>query len=1033
MPSGEILNLKTAVQSYGVSSRSFRELGGAATAESLDYLDLLRPDDDIQTGEDQLLPDGVAESQGRPLLFIINESRLAQTPREQEQQLKTLRRKLACRGDRAYLARIRQGELLVTPVSLADQSAHWERYEAGSGKALTFFSRLALGRYDGKGKPDDADFVFKQMLHALENGIDRITKEIGWTDVLSLVGRALFFRFLRDRDIVTENDVEDFAPGALNSGGLLACFDNPQNAYDTSRWLDKTFNGDFLPLSEGGSRSFFDGIASRSDRVFEYLRAIVQGLEPVGATDYQTRLKLKWSDFNFAHIPVGLLSQVYEKFCWKWDPTARQTSVHYTPRNIAATLVDEVFDRFPDAHKARVLDPACGAGVFLVLAFRRLYRERWEHDHKLGRRRPGTKVIRELLEKKLVGFDISDSALKLSALSLYLTAIELDPKPVPPEGLKFRKLRNRVLFSARSAKDPATGIVIGSLGPRIGKRFDGQFDLILSNPPWTSIPKKKVTDKTKEEAAHLDAVAAAFEKVSKSVIARKDAALAKEYRNPDRVPDLPFLWKSTEWCKPDGRIAMALPTRILFKQEEVPRCASQTALRLIEVTGIINGSNLSDTEVWPEVNQPFMLLFARNRTPKPGHAVSFITPHCDTVLNREGEVRIDSKSTQRIGLEAAMSDWWLWKAVAVGTSLDVDVMRRIIHASKTSVGSYWVPKHGLSSCTGYMIKPEQQQRDARFLQGLPNFTAAYSGKFSVSTNELDPFTRSTACWPRKRGDYRAPLVLLKQSPGANREEGWAFLSFEDLAFSQDFYGYSSADHAEKEAVARYLFLFCHSAIWIHYALMTAPVLGAERRVIYKSVLDECPMVPFDKLDSNQRTLVQELSQRLLLGDTSAMLEIDRFFGSVYGLDDLDNEVIRDTLTVALPYKESRERACKAPSAGEREVFRRRLESALRPFFRVVGLEPKVTLWKPDDAFLKSRAPFGFLFISEKGHTVAEPDELIRALIVSLANDTGSTRIIQKLAGGLLVGILSQYRYWTPSRARLLGAEIVRQHMAVFED
>ena len=86
--------------------------------------------------------------------------------------------------------------------------------------------------------------------------------------------------------------------------------------------------------------------------------------------------------------------------------------------------MDEVFDGLPDAHKARVLDPACGASVFLVLALRRLYREQWKHDGK----RPGTKVIRELLEKKITGFDINESALKLSALSLYLTAIELDPK-----------------------------------------------------------------------------------------------------------------------------------------------------------------------------------------------------------------------------------------------------------------------------------------------------------------------------------------------------------------------------------------------------------------------------------------------------------------------------------------------------------------------------------------------------------------------------------------------------------------------------
>lgn len=158
-----------------------------------------------------------------------------------------------------------------------------------------------------------------------------------------------------------------------------------------------------------------------------------------------------------------------------------------------------------------------------------------------------------------------------------------------------------------------------------------------------------------------------------------------------------------------------------------------------------------------------------------------------------------------------------------------------------------------------------------------------------------------------------------------------------------------------------------------------------------------------------------------------------FFGNLYGLDEFDREVIRDSVAVSLPYDESRDRACTPPIPPEREVFRRRLESVLRPFFKVLGKQPQVTPWKPTNAFLKTNAPFGILFIGEKGHSVVESDELFQELIVNLANDTGCTRVIQKVKGGLLVGILSQYRYWTLSRARLLGAEIVRQHMDVFED
>ena len=55
-----------------------------------------------------------------------------------------------------------------------------------------------------------------------------------------------------------------------------------------------------------------------------------------------------------------------------------------------------------------------------------------------------------------------------------------------------------------------------------------------------------------------------------------------------------------------------------------------------------------------------------------------------------------------------------------------------------------------------------------------------------------------------------------------------------------------------------------------------------------------------------------------------------------------------------------------------------------------------------------------------------PDSLFRDVLLKLAEDTGSTRIIQQVEGGLLVALLNQYRYWTPSRARLLGAELVRE-------
>jgi SAM-dependent methyltransferase len=1027
------MNLKAELQKYGISSGSIQTFGTTPIPEMLDYLDLIEP-----RKQEALLPDGVAESQGQPLLFFVDESHLAVTATEQETNLKKLRRTIACRGERAYLARILPGEIKVVPVRLDERTPNWQTYHEGTAEAETFFSRLALGQYDGLGEPASPDQVFKTIFELLKQGADRLAGRIGRSDVLSLVGRALFFRFLQDRQVIKEQHLNVIAPRASS---LTACFDTPEDAAATCAWLDRTFNGHFLHLSSGGGTSFFEEIATKTQgEVFQVLTAILCADQPTGSEHYQGRFN--WGDFEFAHIPVGLLSQVYEKFIWKWaGREAKETSVYYTPRNIAAMLVNEAFDQLPDAYQACVLDPACGAGVFLVLAFRRLYRERW----KATGHRPDTKAIRAILEKQLRGFDISESALKLSALSLYLTAIELDPEPVPPEKLIFRDLQNEVLFNCRPANSPEEGISIGSLGPHLSSRFHGKFDLILSNPPWTSLARKPDGEDEKqdeEDEKKRKQLAEEFTNVSRDVIrTRGGDAWADAYQNPDSAPDLPFVWKSAQWCKPGGRIAMALPGRILFKQEAVPAKARDTLFQLLEVTGIINGSNLSDTKVWPDMQQPFMLMFARNRRPRADHVIRFITPHYDAALNRRGQLRIDSKSAEPLELAATTEVPWIWKALAIGTALDFDVVRKLSTAGGRPLKAYWEDLK-LKSGTGYQIKPNQNrprtltrkadQEDASDLHGLPDLASTELFDFVVNPNLLQEFLHPTAFRPRERDLYRRPLVLVKESPGTERETGRALLSHVDVAFNESFHGYSGWSHPEGETLVRYVHLLVHSNLWMHYALLTSPKLGAERRRFYKSDLDDFPIVPLEKVSEHQKRDISSLSKRLESADKTVFPEIDAFFGSLYGLNTVDIEVIEDTLRVCLPYKKSRDRACERPGNPDRQAFCQKLESLLFPFFKVIGKRPEVMLAKLNED-LDSQAPFSVLTISVRGQQGLTPSDSVTKRVFQLASKTGATRIIQEQERALVIGILNQYRYWTLSRARLLAAEILRRHTAVFEE
>jgi len=974
-----------------------------ASPAQLDYLDLVEP-----RAAKPVLPDGVVEVHGQPRLFFVNECGAFQENANRGGDLEGLRKVLGCRGERIYLARIKPGSVHVTPATLEKVGPGWKEYCAGTAAAETFVSRLAFGLHDEK-EAQHVNYAFKEMFELLNQAADElVTHKIDPVDVLSLVGRALFFRFLADRQIVTAADLPEIHADLKDTTNAFA---NAEFAWATSRWLDETFNGDLLPLTGRGSRNFFVEIGTKTKQVaFHHLSAIARADAAAAGGAYQ--LRLEWDGFDFAHVPVGLLSQVYEAFCHKWDPSARETSVHYTPRHLAQAVVDETFDGLPQPEAARILDPACGAGVFLVLALRRLYRARWESDGT----RPNTKVIRQLLEKQVVGFDISEPALRLAALSLYLTAIELDPKPVPPRGLRFQELRDRSLFLMRTKQDAEHGPVLGSLNPKLGTDFNASFDVVIGNPPWT-----------KPKGESYQVLQDGFNQLSREIIARrKDQATAAAYANPAGAPDLPFIWRATEWAKPGGRIALIIHGRFLMEQTAVPSRARETLLRLIEVQGIFNGSNLSDTEVWPKMNQPFLLLFAQNRVPAENHRLQWISISYDHALNRRGEFRVDADSAEPVSPAAAVSEPWLWKALALGTALDIAVVRKVKAKQAPTLDDYWTKSRQLATGNGYQIKAQQAQSSASALRGLPDLSSTKQFKFAVDVRELNTFTRPTAFRPRPRAIYSAPLVLIKEAPGGSRESGWALLSQKNVAYDQSFYGYSAAGAPDGDLLVRYLHLFAHSSVWQHYALLTATKLGAERRTIYKQVFDNCPFVPLEQLTPNQHRRILTLSKQLLNEDRRVFALIDRFFASIYGLDNLDCEVIRDTLEVMPPYQASRLRASAPPRRAEADRFRDRLETLLRPYFRAVGADARVALLPTAQDGQDDIPSYRMLFVSRRSRTKPKLDPVLWRQVISLATDTGATRVVHAVEGGLVVALLNQYRFWTPTRARLLAATLARE-------
>lgn len=963
------------LRAFGAPQGSVVSLEGAPRPEHVPYLDLLRHDTVDR-------PEAVVEMQGRPVLFVARSKPGIRLPQ--------LRRAIALRADGSFLGVVEPGRLTVYAPSLrsADSTPVFS-VAAAEARAPDAIPELAVAPPSAA----EVEDVHALLFRLFEGATKRLTTTgLAAQDALSLVGRAVFLRFLVDRDVALPADLAEVCPGVAR---FEDCFTSPANLAKTSQWLDDTFNGDLLPLSEAvrdGKRYLVELNDDARDEVCSVLTTIMHRAEASG------QLRLDWSSLNFAHIPVGLLSQVYERHAGMNEPHAKASSVYYTPRTIAEYMIDEAFSALPKPHLAHVLDPAAGAGVFLVAAFRRLVSERWRADGK----RPSTVTIRKILNSQLVGFEINESALRLCALSLYLTALEVDGHPRPLHRLRFDNLRGKVLFQLAGSASPP--YIPGSLGPEAGAEHNGKYDLVIGNPPWTPLRRDErgvVYRRTVRDS------------LLRVVRERLGEDRGRTFSIVDDDPDLAFVWRAMEWAKPAGQIAFALHGRLLFRQSGGGRAARADLFRAIRITGILDGAAVRQTEVWPRVTAPFCLLFARNERSEAADTFYFVSVELDERLNRHGRVRIDAKAAHTVRIDDVLREPFLLKALARGTQLDVAVLRKLHNVSGATLSSYW-REHGLEKGLGFQTgRRAGTQRPADNLHGLPELSADLES-YRVPVGSLPKFDRSTLLFARRRDLYRAPLVLIPQTPDPRRRAPRALLASEDVVFSRSYIGYSASGHSDAEFLARYLFVLLNSNVPVYVALLSSGQFGVERDVYLSEDIAHQPFVAPEALSDAQRAEALRLAS-LLEASTPDWEAVDRWAASVYHLSEWDREVIADTLQTAAPWSEARAYAQQHPQVSTVAAFASRLGRELQPFVAKAGvrnLAVKVASSDPTD-------PWQWLTLCAETCTAVDRHEAVAS-----ANDFGATQIFICRDGALDVGILAQNRYWTATRARQLAIDLL---------
>jgi hypothetical protein len=176
-----------------------------------------------------------------------------------------------------------------------------------------------------------------------------------------------------------------------------------------------------------------------------------------------------WRLYSFNDLPIELISNIYEEFL------ESKKGIVYTPPYLVNFLIDEQMP-LTDFHKTdfKVIDPACGSGVFLVAAFRRMIhwwriRNNWKKPDANN-----LNELKKILKNNIFGVDKQKEAVRLTFFSLSLALLdELSPKVIW-ENLKFDNLLESNLISKDFFK-----LINDNF-------FQSDFGLVIGNPPFES-------------------------------------------------------------------------------------------------------------------------------------------------------------------------------------------------------------------------------------------------------------------------------------------------------------------------------------------------------------------------------------------------------------------------------------------------------------------------------------------------------------------------------------------------------------------
>jgi len=542
---------------------------------------------------------------------------------------------------------------------------------------------------------------------ALVDAVANLYTQLQTTDILNaklrrrLLILSLLTAYLEERKAFTENFFSKYVPNAVRFFEVLS---NGPALVQLLRDLEAKFNGHVFSFNESEL-----AILERGEGLGQFATLIEAQTEANG------QLTL-WQLYSFKDLPVEVISHIYQLF------VDDSSSSIYTPPFLVRLILDEVlsFERIDRliSQDEVILDPACGSGVFLVEAYKRLVLHwRAKNDWK----NPGTPDLQKLIHR-VHGVDLDKGAVELTAFSLCLSLCDaLQPEAIRASIGLFPLLMDKTIHHSCFFEAKNNEMLSSSVG------------VIVGNPPFKS---KLDTDGAQKS----------YDTYNKNGLL------------PDRQLAYLFLHESMEVLNSGGVIGMLQGANFLynlkskrFRQTYFGAWNVREILDFVSVRGLFKKGD-ADTKV--------VAIVAEATLPKEDTKILHATFRRTGRTNAHQEFDLDYYDLNWVSQSLTNKQDGIWKANLLGGVRVADLVKRLSQYRSLSDFS---ESQGWDYGEGFIAgSADTAVHEASYISGqklLPTTALTENG---INLEQIEIANIDYFASPRSEGRYAPPLLLIKE-------------------------------------------------------------------------------------------------------------------------------------------------------------------------------------------------------------------------------------------------------------------------------